>query len=488
MRAVKNKSKPLVLTLADMEIDDSVKTRINDATKSLISSYSTRLALCDIKYVSVICDYISALRSEIKLSNGYRRNILNTLIALSRVGKNKKFEDFTRQDVIIYLNQFRKEDSEDPTKRWVGTYNTVLIHICKFFKWLYFPDVEPAKRGKPEVIQNLPKLKRTGHISDYKPSDMWDAEDNLLFLKYCPNTRDRCYHGMEVDTGARPHELLNLRIKDVEFIDSGNGRYARILVNGKTGQRPLVLIDSIPYVTQWLSEHAQRDNGEALLLPNLETGSKVQVDTIRKAYLRYKRYFTKLLSKDIPEEDKKRIKNLLKKPWNPYVHRHSALTEKSGILSSDAKLRQYAGWSITSNMYKRYQHFSGGEAANDLLRAKGIIKEDNQAVNILSPKACPSCREPNEPYAQFCLKCNFILSFNIYQKSVEEKERNDLEVSELKNQISEMKVMMNDLASGFRVYKKEFELYRDQFGSRSLTEKELEKIREKKKALAALPP
>ena len=61
---------------------------------------------------------------------------------------------------------------------------------------------------------------------------------------------------MEVDVGVRPHELLNLRIKDVEFREGeGNGRYATIVVNGKTGQRLLPLIDSIPYVTQWISEH-----------------------------------------------------------------------------------------------------------------------------------------------------------------------------------------------------------------------------------------
>ncbi|HYA84768.1 MAG TPA: hypothetical protein VEH06_15165 [Candidatus Bathyarchaeia archaeon] len=45
-------------------------------------------------------------------------------------------------------------------------------------------------------------------------------------------------------------------------------------------------------------------------------------------------------------------------------------------------------------------------------------------------------------------------------------------------------MMISDLTSGFRIYKKEFELYREQFGSRSLTEKELERIRDKKKELA----
>jgi len=54
---------------------------------------------------------------------------------------------------------------------------------------------------KSEVVQNLPKLRHL-ELSGYEPNDMWDAENNLIFLKYCPNSRDRCYHGMEVDTGA----------------------------------------------------------------------------------------------------------------------------------------------------------------------------------------------------------------------------------------------------------------------------------------------
>ena len=95
--------------------------------------------------------------------------------------------------------------------------NSNLIHVNKFFKWLHAPNIEPAKRPRPEVIQNLSKLKRL-EISGYEPNDMWNAGDNLIFLKYCPNSRDRCYHGMDVDTGARPAELLGLRIKDVEFI------------------------------------------------------------------------------------------------------------------------------------------------------------------------------------------------------------------------------------------------------------------------------
>jgi integrase len=50
-----------------------------------------------------------------------------------------------------------------------------------------------------------------------------------------------------LDLSARPDELLKLRIKDITF----ERQYANVLVNGKTGSRSLVLIDSIPFVKEW---------------------------------------------------------------------------------------------------------------------------------------------------------------------------------------------------------------------------------------------
>jgi hypothetical protein len=49
----------------------------------------------------------------------------------------------------------------------------------------------------------------------------------------------------------------------------------------------------------------------------------------------------------VPPEDKQKIKELLQKPWNPYVRRHSALTEKSKYLKEHV-LRQHSGWSPRS--------------------------------------------------------------------------------------------------------------------------------------------
>src|SRR5215472_610662 len=71
----------------------------------------------------------------------------------------------------------------------------------------------------------------------------------------------------------------------------------------------------------------------------------------------------------------------------------------------------------------------GGESMKDLLKSRGIIRDENQSINLLQPKPCPSCHEPNQPNAQFCQKCNFVLDFSVYQKSVKERKRKDQELN-----------------------------------------------------------
>ena len=43
-------------------------------------------------------------------------------------------------------------------------------------------------------------------------------------------------------------------------------RYAEALVNGKTGSRSVLLINSIPYVKDWIDDHPQRTNPNAYFI------------------------------------------------------------------------------------------------------------------------------------------------------------------------------------------------------------------------------
>jgi hypothetical protein len=109
------------------------------------------------------------------------------------------------------------------------------------------------------------------------------------------------------------------------------------------------------------------------------------------------KFFPKLLGNpNVLPEDKQKIGELLKKPWNPYIRRHSSLTEKSTILKEHT-LRQFAGWSPGSNMHLKYLHYFGNESSNGLLEAYGIISKDKQISEVSRPKQCPNCNEPNKP-------------------------------------------------------------------------------------------
>ncbi len=136
----------------------------------------------------------------------------------------------------------------------LGDIISIEFLFIRFFKWLYHPNLEQKKLPKPEVIENIALLKRREQ-SIYKPSDLWTLEDDLLFLKYCPSAREKCYHTVSRDLSFRPHEILKLRLKDIHFKNSGNHQYAEVLLNGKTGNRNIPLISSIPYLKDWTDQH-----------------------------------------------------------------------------------------------------------------------------------------------------------------------------------------------------------------------------------------
>jgi integrase len=359
----------------------------------------------------------------------------------------------SREDVLCYLDRCRKPENEDPLHKWIGSYNTKRIILSRFFKWLHYPDVDDPKRRnelsildrKPDCIMGIKQLKRK-EISSYKPSDLWSQEDDLLFPKWVTNKRDRCYHTMARDLSARPHEILSIKIKDIVFKTIGNKQYAEVLVNGKTGTRHIPLIPSIPYIKDWLSNHPSRNNSNSPLFVGLSKssmGKRLSVNGLYGIYSDYKiEFFPKLLEDPtISEEDKEKIKSLLAKPFNPYIRRHSALTEKSVKLKSNT-LNQHAGWSMNSHMAQKYIHYFGNESSESLLEAYGIVTKNNARIDTLNPIVCPNCNEGNTQDARFCSKCKMIMSFEGYQEVLEEQQKKDKDLQTVKERMASIENML----------------------------------------------
>jgi integrase/recombinase XerD len=420
-----------------------LERKVDIVTSGLPSEYCKLLYRIAENDALTICYYIASMKTEVNLSDNYRASLVKVLSKFSTFCSNKgnkqSFKELRREDIVAFLDSFRRTEAIDPLHTWIGTYNLYRIHLMRFFKWLYYPDIEPDKRPKPEVVNNIPRLRRKEQ-SIYKPSDLWTAEDDLLFLKYCPSKRIKCYHMVSRDLSCRPHEILKLKIKDIFFKSAGNHQYAEVLVNGKTRSRSIPLIDSIPYVKDYLDhEHPQPGNPNAVLISGngKSFGRIIGIQTIELIYRQYKKkFFPKLLeSSNVPIEDKQKIQELLKKPWNPYIRRHSALTEKSTILKEHV-LRQHAGWSPRSQMHLKYLHYFGNESSESLLEAYGIVTKDQQLSDVLKPKQCPNCNEPNKPDSKFCVKCRMILTYDAYNETVTMNQKYEQELQQMKEQMS----------------------------------------------------
>ena len=136
------------------------------------------------------------MKREVNPRLSYKKNTIQFLSELSRaVGIEEKFIDMTRDDILCYLDNCRRPENEDPLHKWIGSYNSKLVVLTRFLKWLYYPYVEDPKRrselsaveGKPDCIISIKRLKRK-EVSCYKPSDLW-SQMILLFLKWVTNNK-----------------------------------------------------------------------------------------------------------------------------------------------------------------------------------------------------------------------------------------------------------------------------------------------------------
>ena len=82
------------------------------------------------------------------------------------IGIAKKFSDMTRDDVLSYLDKCRKLENEDPLHKWIGSYNTKLVVLSRFFKWLIILTLTTQEEGV-----NYPHLRENQIVS-------WALEDS----------------------------------------------------------------------------------------------------------------------------------------------------------------------------------------------------------------------------------------------------------------------------------------------------------------------
>jgi hypothetical protein len=297
---------------------------------------------------------------------------------------------------------------------------------------------------------------KKGSKSSIKPQEIWFDEDNAIFLKYCgEDPRLRFYHAVAMDTSGRPHELLQLKIGDIEIKKDVNGKLYVPLEIGRYGKkkkgRRVGMTDSIKYYRTWLQHHPDAGNPNAYVFVSKEFSAKyrnapISVDSVRRDYVNFRdKHIPILLNKpDIPPEDKIKLQQMREqKRFHPYIVRHSSITKLAkNPQINEYRLRLHAGWTKTSNMIEVYTHELAGEHFEDIMLACGInLRDRNQQDQLhqqLQGKKCPYCSIENVPEAKFCISCKFTLDQISSQEVIEGVERSKRESEEVMKKIEQV--------------------------------------------------
>lgn len=179
-----------------------LEKNIQSLTKGVASSHYynslfKKMSLINIQNATILYEF---LQSEHNIQNVKPSTISTHIKAICLFNKYLGYKDFTKitkDDIISYLGSLKKKESDDPSHKWIGTYNTRQMVLNKFFRWLYNYYYQHNKDSNdnneldqknwitPSCMQGIKQLSRK-ESSTYKPSDIWTSEDHALFLKYCP--------------------------------------------------------------------------------------------------------------------------------------------------------------------------------------------------------------------------------------------------------------------------------------------------------------
>jgi len=326
--------------------------------------------------------YGFCVRQEI--TKGRTARDLYDLMRIALKWLKKDFDQATKEDIENVVTQINQQVSQkgkpltDPTKQ------NLKGAIKKLVWWMKGAAVQNGKRVYPPEVSWISLRIKTNN--NKLPEDiLTEAEVNML-VEAAKDSRERSFIAVLYESGCRTGEILNLKVKNVEFDEYG----ALLTVTGKTGPRRIRIVSSVPFLKEWLRDHPKGSNRESFVFLNRDMTP-----------MNWKVAWRVLRSLKQRSGVKKRV--------NLHNFRHSRATHLANVLT-DAQMRIHFGWVKASRMTEVYEHLSGGDVDKRLLEYYGVEKR---------PNVCNQCKETNRAGSRYCQKCGMPLAKEVATKIVE---------------------------------------------------------------------
>ena len=254
--------------------------------------------------------------------------------------------------------------------------------------------------GYPSSVKWIPSGTSNSHDPVPDPGDMlvWE-QDVLPMIDSTHNSRDAALIAVAFDSGARSGELQDLTIGDVS--DHNHG--LTIHVDGKTGQRSVTLIPSVPYLNRWLSDHPAPNDPGAPLWSKLSKNDDISY-----------RLFMNILEDAAERAD-------VTKPVTPTNFRKSNATYLARKGMGQAFIEDRQGRKRGSDATAHYIARFGGESDNEYAKLHGLEVEEDDS-EPLGPVECPRCSKETPRHKEKCVWCNQPLEYSGIE-SIEQGEK-----------------------------------------------------------------
>lgn len=291
----------------------------------------------------------------------------------------------TKEDLRRIIAELEQTDLSAETKKG---FKIMLRKLYRFLEGIEEKGVYPerVKWISIGIPNNHKKL----------PEELLTEDEMRRMIQQCDNTRDKALVAVLAESGCRIGEIGVLQIRNVSFEEFG----ARLTVRGKTGMRKILVINSVPYLQQWINQHSCNDDPESFLWIGSDNH-----------FLCYNTLVGII-------KDAAKSAGINKRIYS-HLFRHSRATILASKMS-DSSMKHYLGWTQGSKMAGIYIHMSGRETDEAIMQMNGVEVKQDIKKSALHPKKCFRCGAVNEATNMCCKMCGLILNEQKQQEIIQQ--------------------------------------------------------------------
>ncbi len=395
----------------------------------------------------------------------YDKDLITTYLTHLRGTASQKGDGGLQSNTIyMYMRGLRKvHDVLGPLETWTPArldqfwaqskdYNITVTSpykraLSRFVGWMVDTVTD---RDEAERFARMVKSCRSSQVvRKLAHSDLLTPEDVEKLLEAASKTaspgRDRALIAVLWESMARPAEITWVNVGNVKL---GRKHATLSFPKSKTVQRTVALVESLPYLREWLRQHPDPKPNAPLFTSfrNSNVGGRLGKRSINDILLRVAQE-TDIAVRPPLGNTRTGAKLKRNKGITGYIFRHSRITHCLNVLGMRmVDVARMAGTSVIQ-IEKTYGKWLARHTVEPYLVAMGIDQEDDEEPQLLRAIECPACAISLPPGTPVCPNCEEVLDDSL-------REREEAKISRIVDaKMREMEVPMYTLKEMLKLMK-----------------------------------